>query len=85
MACKGSGVQIPSAPPQVRWLSAIDRPRIPALAQQIRSNRQCAANPLVQGGGNLGHHCGGRLLVDPAHRTAGAAVAAPAGVPSARQ
>ena len=38
MACKGSGVQIPSAPPQVKGLSAVDHPRIPAPAQQIRSN-----------------------------------------------
>jgi hypothetical protein len=39
MACKGSGVQIPSAPPQVRGPFRPERSRIPALAQQIRSNR----------------------------------------------
>jgi len=39
---QGSGVQIPSAPPQSTALSAVDHPRIPAPAQLIRSNRQCA-------------------------------------------
>jgi hypothetical protein len=50
MACKGSGVQIPSAPPQVRGPLHRRPPANPGLAQQIRSNRQCAADALVQGG-----------------------------------
>jgi hypothetical protein len=37
----GSGVQIPSAPPQVSGLSAVDRPRIARLGQQIGSNLFC--------------------------------------------
>jgi hypothetical protein len=38
MACKGSGVQISSAPPQVRGPSGLDHPRIARLRQQIGSN-----------------------------------------------
>ena len=45
MACKGSGVQIPSAPPQVSGLSAVDRPRIARLGQQIGSNLLWKADP----------------------------------------
>jgi hypothetical protein len=49
MACKRSGVQIPSAPPsRSEGLSAVDRPRIPAFAQQMHSNYQCAAKLLVR-------------------------------------
>jgi hypothetical protein len=46
-------------------LSAVDHPRIPALAQQIRSNRQCAADPVVKRGSHPGHNRRGRLPVDP--------------------
>ena len=78
---QGVRVLNPLSSPQVETLSAADRPRIPALAQQIRSNRQCVADAVVQGGGHPGHHRGGRLPVHPAHEAAaGAAVAAATGV-----
>src|SRR5215207_6197749 len=43
------------------------RPPIPAVAQQICSNRLCAANAVVQGAGDAGHQRRGRLPVDPPH------------------
>jgi hypothetical protein len=72
MACKGSGVQIPSAPPQVNGPLRRRPPRIPALAQQIPSNCQCVADTVVQGGGHPGRHRRGRLPVDAARRAAAA-------------
>jgi hypothetical protein len=42
---RGQGFKSPQLHPRSKALSAADRPPIPALAQQIRSNRQGAANP----------------------------------------
>ena len=78
---RGQGFKSPQLHPRSTALSAVDHPRIPALAQQIRSNRQCAADAVVKRGSHAGHHRRGRLPVDPPHRTAtGAAVAAAAGM-----
>jgi hypothetical protein len=78
---RGQGFKSPQLHPRSAALSAVDRPRIPTLAQQMRSNRQCAADPVVEGDGHPGHHRRGRLPVDAAHRAAaGAAVAATASV-----
>jgi hypothetical protein len=55
--------QRPSPPPTARE----SRP-----AQQIRSNCQCVADAVVQGGGHPGHQRRGRLPVDATHRTAAA-------------
>ena len=55
---RGQGFKSPQLHPRSVALSVVDRQRNPALAQQIRSNRQCAANAVVQGGGHPGHHRG---------------------------
>jgi hypothetical protein len=52
MACKGQGFKSPQLHPRSEVLSAVDRRPIPALAQQIRSNRLCVADALVHGGGH---------------------------------
>ena len=61
MACKGSGVQIPSAPPQVRGPLRRRPVRISTFAPHRRNNRPCAANALIQSGGHRGRHRRGRL------------------------
>jgi len=45
----GQGFKSPQLHPRPEARSGLGHPRIPALAQQMRSNRQCAADPLVQG------------------------------------
>jgi hypothetical protein len=65
MACKGQGFKSPQLHSRSAALSAVGRPPIPALAQQMRSNRLCAADAVVQGGGDAGDHRGSRLSVDP--------------------
>ena len=78
---RGQGFKSPQLHPRSTALSAADRPRISALAQQIRSNRPCATKALVQRRGHPGHHRRGRLPIDTAHRAAaGVAVAAATGV-----
>jgi hypothetical protein len=79
MHARGQEFKSPQLHPRPKALSAIDRPRIARLGQQIRSNRLCVADAIVQGGGYAGQHRRGRLPVDAAHgAAAGAAVAAPA-------
>jgi hypothetical protein len=41
---RGQGFKSPQLHHRSTALSALDRPRIGALAQQIRSNRQCVAD-----------------------------------------
>jgi len=46
---RGQGFKSPQLHPMSAALSALDRPRIPALAQQIRSNCQCVADAVRPG------------------------------------
>jgi hypothetical protein len=48
------------------------------FARQIRSNRSCEADAVVQGGGHAGGHIRSRLPVDAAHRAAAGVVVAAA-------
>jgi hypothetical protein len=45
---RGQGFKSPQLHPRSEALSAVDRPRIPAFAQQTCRNRQCAADALIQ-------------------------------------
>jgi hypothetical protein len=70
MACKGSGVQIPSAPPQVSGPLRRRPLANPGPRAADTQQRPCVADALVQCGGHPGHHRRGRLPVDPPHRAA---------------
>jgi hypothetical protein len=65
MACKGSGFKSPQLHPRSAGLSAVGRPRIARLGQQIGSNLFCKANPVVPRGSDPAgrHRC--RRPVDP--------------------
>jgi hypothetical protein len=57
---QGIGVQIPSAPTRSEALSAVDRPRIARLGQQIGSKLFCPADPVVRRGRALSVSSPGR-------------------------
>jgi hypothetical protein len=58
-------------------LSSLSSCRSLGVAQRTSSNSHCAADPLVQRRGDPSEHRWRRLPVDPAHRTAAGAAAAP--------
>jgi hypothetical protein len=64
MACKGSGVQIPSAPPQV---NGPVRPRPPTIRPPRAANRQQSAPrpPVVRHGGDVVQHRRCRRPIGP--------------------